>query len=65
MSSFTFFRPAGKSFPVEIANNQAFTTLSYGGKFVSEWTDGGNRSTLVRTTLSSNYLLILILNRTG
>lgn len=36
--------PAGKNFTVEIAANQAFTTLSYGGKHTSEWVDGKNHS---------------------
>ncbi len=34
--------PAGGSFTVEIANNRAFTTLSYDGTKTSEWPDGGN-----------------------
>jgi hypothetical protein len=34
--------PAGGSFTVEIANNQAFTTLSHDGRLVSDWPDGGN-----------------------
>jgi len=33
--------PAGGSFTVEIANNRAFTTLSYDGRLVTQWTDGG------------------------
>ena len=32
--------PAGGQFTVELANNQAFTTLSYGGSKVSDWPDG-------------------------
>jgi len=32
--------PAGGNFTVEIAHNRAFTTLSYGGKFTSDWPDG-------------------------
>jgi hypothetical protein len=32
--------PAGGNFTVEIAHNRAFTTLSYGGKFMSDWPDG-------------------------
>lgn len=32
--------PAGGSFTVEIAHNQAFTTLSYNGKFATDWPDG-------------------------
>jgi hypothetical protein len=32
--------PAGGSFTVELANNQAFTTLSYDGENVSDWPDG-------------------------
>ncbi|KAG6811037.1 hypothetical protein H0H92_009268 [Tricholoma furcatifolium] len=32
--------PAGQSFTVEIADNRAVTTLSYNGKYVSEWVDG-------------------------
>ncbi|KAI9731217.1 MAG: hypothetical protein M1834_005410 [Cirrosporium novae-zelandiae] len=33
--------PAGGSFTVELANNRAFTTLSYNGTKTSEWPDGG------------------------
>jgi hypothetical protein len=33
--------PAGGTFTVELANNQAFTTLSYGGKQATQWPDGG------------------------
>lgn len=33
--------PAGGSFTVELASNQAFTSLSYGGSKTSEWPDGG------------------------
>ena len=33
--------PAGGSFNVQLANNQAFTNLSYGGSYTSEWPDGG------------------------
>jgi len=33
--------PAGGRFTVEIANNRAFTTLSYDGRLISDWTDGG------------------------
>ena len=33
--------PAGGSVTVELANNQAFSHMSYGGKFTSEWPDGG------------------------
>lgn len=32
--------PAGGSFTVEAAHNRAFTTLSYDGKFVTQWPDG-------------------------
>ncbi|KAI1091240.1 hypothetical protein F5B19DRAFT_493621 [Rostrohypoxylon terebratum] len=32
--------PAGRSFTVELAHNRAQTTLSYDGKFTSEWPDG-------------------------
>lgn len=32
--------PAGGSFTVELAINRAFTTLSYGGDFTSDWPDG-------------------------
>ena len=35
-----FFSPAGGEFTVEIADNRAQTTLSYGGKYASEWADG-------------------------
>lgn len=34
--------PAGGSFTVELANNQAFSHLSYDGKFTSQWPDGGD-----------------------
>src|SRR5688572_15307365 len=34
--------PAGGSFTVEIANNQAFTTLSWGGSRTTDWPDGGH-----------------------
>jgi len=33
--------PAGGSFTVEIANNRAFSTLSYDGRLTTQWTDGG------------------------
>ncbi|KAF5600822.1 hypothetical protein FPANT_2051 [Fusarium pseudoanthophilum] len=36
--------PAGKSFMTELANNRAFTTLSYKGELTTEWQDGKNRS---------------------
>ncbi|CAI6097588.1 unnamed protein product [Clonostachys chloroleuca] len=36
--------PAGASFTTELANNRAFTTLSYGGQYVSDWQDGQNRT---------------------
>ncbi|KAI5458749.1 hypothetical protein BGZ63DRAFT_492511 [Mariannaea sp. PMI_226] len=36
--------PAGKSFKTEIANNRAFTTLSYKGQYTTEWQDGKNRT---------------------
>ncbi|KAG6909396.1 hypothetical protein DXG01_000697 [Tephrocybe rancida] len=32
--------PAGKDFTVEIAANRATTTLSYNGKYTSDWVDG-------------------------
>jgi hypothetical protein len=32
--------PAGGSFTVELAHNRAQTTLSYGGKYTSDWPDG-------------------------
>jgi hypothetical protein len=32
--------PAGGSFTVEHAHNRAFTTLSYDGKFTTQWPDG-------------------------
>ncbi|KAH3296412.1 hypothetical protein KXW74_008633 [Aspergillus fumigatus] len=32
--------PAGGKFTVELAHNRAQTTLSYGGKYASEWPDG-------------------------
>ncbi|KIY46262.1 hypothetical protein FISHEDRAFT_75817 [Fistulina hepatica ATCC 64428] len=34
--------PAGGTFTVEIAQNRAFTTLSYDGELVTDWPDGGN-----------------------
>ena len=34
--------PAGGSITVELASNQAYTSLSYGGSFVSDWPDGAN-----------------------
>ncbi|KAJ9664715.1 hypothetical protein H2198_000061 [Neophaeococcomyces mojaviensis] len=34
--------PAGGSFTVQHANNQAFSSLSYGGSLVTQWPDGGN-----------------------
>ncbi|KIW62805.1 hypothetical protein PV04_10936 [Phialophora macrospora] len=34
--------PAGGSFNVDLANNQAFTKLSFGGQYTSEWPDGGD-----------------------
>ena len=34
--------PAGGSFTVELAINRAFTTLSYGGDFTSDWPDGND-----------------------
>ncbi|KAL6365521.1 hypothetical protein LRP88_01516 [Fusarium phalaenopsidis] len=36
--------PAGKSFMTELANNRAFTTLSYDGTLTTDWQDGKNRS---------------------
>lgn len=33
-------RPAGGSFTVEIAENQAFTSISYNGSKASPWGDG-------------------------
>ncbi|KDQ07356.1 hypothetical protein BOTBODRAFT_180784 [Botryobasidium botryosum FD-172 SS1] len=38
--------PAGGSFTVEMANNRAFTTLSYDGKQTSDWTNGQSYSSL-------------------
>lgn len=35
--------PAGGSFTTELANNRAFTTLSYGGSKTTQWGDGHNR----------------------
>lgn len=35
-------RPAGGNFTVEIAANRAFTTLSYEGRYTSNWGDGQN-----------------------
>ncbi|KAB5571716.1 WSC domain-containing protein [Coniochaeta sp. 2T2.1] len=34
--------PSGGSFMVELAHNQAFTSLSYGGSYRTEWPDGGH-----------------------
>ncbi|KAM7185307.1 WSC domain containing protein [Rhypophila sp. PSN 637] len=36
--------PAGGSFEVEMAENRAFTTLSYNGGLTTDWTDGKTRS---------------------
>lgn len=36
--------PAGGSFQVELAENRAFTTLSFGGSLATDWTDGKNRT---------------------
>ncbi|KAE9409025.1 hypothetical protein BT96DRAFT_807357 [Gymnopus androsaceus JB14] len=44
--------PAGKNINVEIAANQAFTTMSYNGKFISDWPDG--------KTYPSNYVCSLL-----
>lgn len=35
--------PAGGQFKTELANNRAFTTLSYGGSRTSKWQDGETR----------------------
>lgn len=35
--------PAGKTFTTELANNRAFTSLSYNGRFKSKWQDGQTR----------------------
>lgn len=32
--------PAGGSFTIEIASNRAKTSLSYNGKYASDWPDG-------------------------
>ncbi|EKG10038.1 hypothetical protein MPH_12865 [Macrophomina phaseolina MS6] len=34
--------PAGGSFTVELANNRAFTTLSFNGERTSDWPDGAD-----------------------
>ncbi|KAB5511574.1 WSC domain-containing protein [Coniochaeta sp. 2T2.1] len=34
--------PSGGSFMVELAHNQAFTSLSYGGSLRTDWPDGGH-----------------------
>ena len=34
--------PAGGEFTVELANNRAFTSLSYSGTKTSQWPDGGD-----------------------
>jgi hypothetical protein len=36
--------PAGKAFKTELANNRAFTTLSYEGRLATQWQDGKDRS---------------------
>jgi len=36
--------PAGGSFTVELAHNRAHTTLSYGGRYATDWPDGENRT---------------------
>lgn len=33
-------RPAGGSIVLELGSNQAFTSMSYGGKFMTEWPNG-------------------------
>ena len=53
VSLYTSFRPAGGSFTVEIATNQAKTTLSYGGTKTSVWPDGEDHPEFVRLVLSS------------
>lgn len=35
-----FQSPAGKEFTVEISANRATTTLSYDGRYISDWVDG-------------------------
>ena len=57
VSLYTSFRPAGGSFTVEIASNQAKTTESYGGRDTSAWPDGANHPELVRLILSSKKKL--------
>ena len=56
MFLYTSFRPAGGNFTVEIADNQAVTTLSYKGTKTSNWVDGQPHPELVRNTFSSNIL---------
>jgi hypothetical protein len=54
-----FFRPAGGNFQVELADNQAHTTLSFGGEHTSEYVNGAtyDSSNPVRSQLfSSNNL---------
>lgn len=36
--------PAGGSFDTELANNRAFTTLSYNGDQTTKWQDGNDRA---------------------
>jgi len=41
MSLICFFsRPAGGTFTVELATNRGKTSLSFGGKYMSDWPDG-------------------------
>lgn len=61
MSLYTSLRPAGGSFTVNIADNQASSGLYK--KVTSDWTDGGQHPDFVRTILFSNFIF-LTLNRT-
>ncbi len=41
-SNFVYVSPAGKEFTVEIASNRGKTSLSFNGRFASNWPDGNN-----------------------
>ena len=54
---YAFFRPAGGSFQIEVAVNQAFTTFSFDGKRATDFIDGGHYpdSDPVRITTNSLF----------
>ena len=63
MSLFTYFfyRPAGGSFEVQAAIEQANTNFSFNGKFASDYLNGADypSDNPVRTTLSSKKFFFL------